>query len=493
MIITIRNSRCLVEGDVAEKAALERVLSVDTGRYNPRGGGNIIHRFYTMKGRSFPVGLLGVVIKAPVFGPGGDVGLELVDERTTAKVPKRFKKLPGIDYFDWQKDALRKMLDKRLGLLHIATNGGKTIVMAGYLKTLENTNIRGIIITHSAEIHKQLYEAFKKYLGRKVGRLTSKVTDVRDRQFVVCMGMTLKNRIGDDPYVTELFQKHQLLMADEAHHLTAKTWSDLFKESDARLRFGFSGTIPDPETFKGLQVMASGGRVLVRVRNADLIEAGVSAVPTVYMHRRNWETMFKGFYKKCLADYAAKEGRLFRADGRWISTYKKMQFFAGFQRQSFVKGVVKNESRNADIVEMVVAEGDKQCLLVTERLDHGDVLEKLFEKAGHEAVFIHGEAPHRDQALDDFRAGRLKTLITSQILDEGVDIAGIQVLVMAGVMKCERALLQRTGRGLRKKTEVPNVLKIIDFMDAGNRYLERYSDGRKSVFEDEGFEVKLVV
>lgn len=491
MIIRIRNSRCLVEGSTREKGLLEQILLIDTGRYNPRGGGTIIHKFYTMKGRSFPVGLLAKVIESPVVTEG-NLKVELVDERTTAKVPKRFKKLTGIDYFDWQKSALEKMLASRIGLLHIATNGGKTIVMAGYLKTLENTNIRGIIITHSAEIHEQLYKTFKKHLGRKVGRLTSKTTDVRDRQFVVCMGMTLKNRIGDDPYVTKLFEEHKLLMADEAHHLTAKTWSDLFKESNACLRFGFSGTIPDPETFNGWKVMASGGRVLVRVRNADLIEAGVSAVPTVYMHERKWDARFAGFYNACLTAYAAKEGRLFRADGKWINTYTKMQFFREYQQKSFTKGVVNNKDRNDEIVRLVVAEKGKQTLLVTERIDHGHALADAFMAAGQPAVFIHGEAPYREQALNDFRNGKLRTLITSQILDEGVDIAGIEVLVMAGVMKCERALLQRTGRGLRKKTKTPNVLKIIDFMDSGNRYLERYSEGRKKVFEEEGFEVKLV-
>lgn len=492
MIITVGNARCRVDGSTEERARLEKLLSMDTGRYNPRGGGNIIHRFFTLRDATFPTGLLPKVLKAPSVGE--HLKIELVDERRKVRVPKRPKKLPGIKYHDWQLEGIKKMLASRMGMFHIATNGGKTIQMAGYLKTIENCPIRGIIIVHSEQIHKQLYATFKKYLGKKVGRLTSKVTDVRDRQFVVCMAMTLRNRIGDDPYVTQLFEEHKLLMADEAHHLTAKTWSDLFTESPAVLRFGFSGTVPDPETFKGWQVMSCGGRILQRVTNKELIDAGVSAFCNVTMFTRDWSNMFKGFYKVCLSDYAAREGNLFYGAGRWRSTYKKMQFFSEYQRRSFEKGIVHNEERNEDIVNKVIARDGRHCWLITERIDHGSNLVRMLDEAGIHAVFLHGDVANddRDRALNAFRRGKLKTLITSQILDEGVDIAGIQTLMMAGVMKCERALLQRTGRGLREKKVGPNELELLDFMDWGNKYLEKYSAERKGAYEEQGFPVKVV-
>ena len=108
------------------------------------------------------------------------------------------------------------------------------------------------------------------------------------------------------------------------------------------------------------------------------------------------------------------------------------------------------------------------------------------------AVFIHGDSPHRTEALESFRRGELGVLISSQILDEGVDVSGIDVLAIAGGMKCKRELLQRVGRGLRRKEGGPNVLRIVDFMDAGNRYLDDYSEKRRQIYEAEGFEVKLV-
>ena len=39
---------------------------------------------------------------------------------------------------------------------------------------------------------------------------------------------------------------------------------------------------------------------------------------------------------------------------------------------------------------------------------------------------------------------------------------------------------------------ITNVLRIVDFMDAGNRYLDDYSEKRRQIYEAEGFEVKLV-
>ena len=102
----------------------------------------------------------------------------------------------------------------------------------------------------------------------------------------------------------------------------------------------------------------------------------------VTMFKRDWSKLFEGLYQECLSSFAAREGNLFRGGGRWRSTYLKMQFFREYQQRSFEKGIVHNEERNADIVKKVMERKQRQCLLITERIDHGNNLAAMFREAG---------------------------------------------------------------------------------------------------------------
>jgi superfamily II DNA or RNA helicase len=116
-------------------------------------------------------------------------------------------------------------------------------------------------------------------------------------------------------------------------------------------------------------------------------------------------------------------------------------------------------------------------------------------KEGIECVFIHGSAVDRNAAFSDFKAGALSTLISSSILDEGVDIDIIRKLVLGAGGKggeASRQILQRVGRSLRKKKEGENTVQIWDIIDANNRYLSRHSFHRLSIYEREGFEIRII-
>jgi superfamily II DNA or RNA helicase len=136
---------------------------------------------------------------------------------------------------------------------------------------------------------------------------------------------------------------------------------------------------------------------------------------------------------------------------------------------------------------------DKQTLIVVDYLDHGQRLYDLLEPLiGSDNVdFIHGLADTREGSLADFRKGTLRVLISSSIIDEGIDISRIQLLVLAGGKKSKRQILQRIGRGLRRKAG-ENVVVILDIFDRDKKYLERHSKERLKLYNKEGFHVEIV-
>ena len=498
MKFIIHNNRCFVDGNYAELRWIEDTLTIGTGKRNFRDGREIRHKFYNHQSKSFPTGLLSNIL----MHPGAPrLNIQLEDKRTKIQLPSEPALLRGYEKREYQEAALRTMLEKKRGTIRVATNGGKTVLVSRFLKTIEKLHLRTIVFIHNQEIFEQLYETISKAVKGVVGVVKGNRTDCSNSQVTIAMVLTFSNRLGEHPHVTKLYDECQVLIADECHHLQSPTYQGLFMESNAPIRLGFSGTVPDADTYPGWLVRACTGPILVDVTNKELIDAGVSAKPTVEMHACDSSKIFhKNFYTDCVESFVAlhapklPNGQLFRHDGGFVSLWWKVQFFGFYQRRSIEHGMIHNDSRNRKIVRLVCDDPKHQHLLVTERVDHGSNLLALFRELKEDAEFVSGDTPaaERDDAITRFRQGKLRILISSTILDEGVDIDRIETLVLAGVMKSKRALKQRIGRGLRKKKSGPNILRVVDFMDAGNRYMEKYSKDREEIWLSEGFDVKHV-
>ena len=59
------------------------------------------------------------------------------------------------------------------------------------------------------------------------------------------------------------------------------------------------------------------------------------------------------------------------------------------------------------------------------------MLHQKMTKEGHAVTSLHGnfEADQRDKAIDDFREGRSKVLITTNVLARGIDILQVNLVV----------------------------------------------------------------
>jgi superfamily II DNA or RNA helicase len=82
----------------------------------------------------------------------------------------------------------------------------------------------------------------------------------------------------------------------------------------------------------------------------------------------------------------------------------------------------------------------------------------------------------------------LPVLIATTIFDEGVDVSGINCLFLAGGGKSMRQLLQRIGRGLRKKADGSGI-EVYDVLDYHNEHLARHTLERYKVYKSEGFDI----
>ena len=70
-------------------------------------------------------------------------------------------------------------------------------------------------------------------------------------------------------------------------------------------------------------------------------------------------------------------------------------------------------------------------IIFVEKKETADVLYGKMKKEGHTVSVLHGglDNTDRDRLIDDFREGRSKVLITTNVLARGIDIASVSMVV----------------------------------------------------------------
>lgn len=95
--------------------------------------------------------------------------------------------------------------------------------------------------------------------------------------------------------------------------------------------------------------------------------------------------------------------------------------------------------------------GGKQAILFATDVGTGQRMEEIFNRAGISAKLLTAETPDsaRLKAMNDYRAKLIKVLINVDLFDEGLDVPGIEVVIMARPTASLGKYLQMCGRGLR--------------------------------------------
>jgi superfamily II DNA or RNA helicase len=78
--------------------------------------------------------------------------------------------------------------------------------------------------------------------------------------------------------------------------------------------------------------------------------------------------------------------------------------------------------------------------------------------------------------------------VTTQVLDEGIDVPAVNVLIMATGLEKYRRTVQRCGRGMRPKPG-QNKVFIFDFYDENHPYLKKHSDYRMWTYREEEYDI----
>ena len=120
------------------------------------------------------------------------------------------------------------------------------------------------------------------------------------------------------------------------------------------------------------------------------------------------------------------------------------------------------------LLQSILAQVDVRRVLVFTRTKHGaDKVTRELEMRAIKAVAIHGNKSQgaREKALGDFRAGRVRVLVATDIAARGIDVVGISHVINYDLPNEPESYVHRIGRTARASADGT----AISFCDAEER------------------------
>ena len=327
------------------------------------------------------------------------------------------------------------------GLVELPTGAGKTL-----LAVLAIAHIRRptLVVVPTLDLMHQWRAVLMRHLGCPVGLLGGGTSD---RQ-----ALTVTTYDSAAVQTEHHGNRFGLLVCDECHHLPAPSYRFIAEGSLAPYRLGLSATLERAD---------GGERVCEELLGPLCYRAPIAALEGRYLAPYDVQRVEVALlpdeqrrYDEARARYLAflrQKGISFSAPQGWV------RFLGESQKSDEGRAALKayREQRRIALTSRAKVEALWRILL-THREDRGlvftednDTVYTLAHLLFLPALTHQTPAPERQALLAAFATGELPFLLTSRVLNEGVDVPEARVGVVLSGSGSVREHVQRLGRLLR--------------------------------------------
>ena len=378
---------------------------------------------------------------------------------------KERKLLRGLSYYDYQWEAIQDAQTHLRMVVQSPTGSGKTIVMAGIWLNLNCP--KSLFIFNKKQLTSQTYEFFKAHGLNSVGICTGEGYEYGDTMF--CTVQSIDK-------VLDTHGDCEAIFVDECHEFChgETTLAAIQAFPNATYRFGFTATPPKEKNDSvGLfNLEGALGPIKIYKTTAELVDEGKLSKPIVQLLQLpkdktiDDENMsYQEIYKECIVN----------------NEYRNQQI-------KLITEKIRTDHFVSLTMEYSTPPPPPRILIIVESLDHLNTFEGINGFYTLEGV---DDLATRYKVIHDFLNHPTSScLVGTKIMQTGINIQEISHFINARGLKSETATLQALGRTLRKQEGQEKVF-VYDFLDP-YRYLKAHSDQRKSAYEAEGHEVKIL-
>jgi superfamily II DNA or RNA helicase/HKD family nuclease/SOS-response transcriptional repressor LexA len=340
-----------------------------------------------------------------------------------------------------QQDALAALNETRQqgfrrGVVVLATGLGKTWLAA--FDAAQVSARRVLFVAHREEILAQAAATFVRIRPRaRVGYYMGRSRDAEVD--VLCASV---QTLGRAEHLDRFAPQHfDYVVIDEFHHAAAATYRRLLGHFAPAFLLGLTAT-PD------------------RTDQSDIL----SLCDDNLVFTRN---LFEGIQAKLLSPFHY-HGILDES-----VDYREVPWRNGRFDPEELSNKLATLARARHAIREWRSRAQKRTLAFCVSIRHAEYMTSQFQKAGISSAAVYaGSALGRAQALEQLRDGQLSVVFSVDLFNEGVDLPGIDTVMMLRPTESKILFLQQLGRGLRLSEEKTHLV-ILDFIGNHQSFLQK--------------------
>lgn len=346
--------------------------------------------------------------------------------------------LPSLRWY--QAEALARWeAAQHRGVIALPTGSGKTLVA---LAAIEKLGVGTLVIVPTRVLLDQWARALAAACPHPIGRLGD-----GDHRVLPITVATYASAVIWAPRIGDQFG---LVVVDEAHHVGAWCPADVLEMLPARWRLGLTATPPADagllEHHVGPVVYSLG---IDDLSGDALAPYDLRTVPiTLGREERQRYQLLRGRFASVYADVSRRHGR-----SDWNAFLKTAaqspQARDALEAwRSYRSLIAYPAGKRAAVREILTRHAGERTLLFTgdNATAYAIARELLVMPITHEISRLE-----RAQMLKKFSDGEISVLVSSQVLDEGLDVPDADIAVIVGGTASARRHVQRVGRVLRPR------------------------------------------
>jgi superfamily II DNA or RNA helicase len=363
---------------------------------------------------------------------------------------------------DYQQRALDNWINAGFrGCIVLPTGSGKTLVG---IKAIEKVNSASLVVVPTLDLMDQWTAVLSKYFIpstaasaeitstiKKIGNLGGGSEDIQP--------ITVSTY--DSAYLRAAFlgNRFRLVVFDEVHHLAALGYRTIAEQMAAPFRLGLTATIEREDSLHTDLPRLVGG-VVFQV-SPDVL-AKQKHLAQYKVERRRVELLPDELaeYKASMQKYHECLNRLTGASGiptRYIISLEKLIMMSGrnplarealLARNRATNIALNSKAKLEELKEILAENQGAKTIIFTQ---HNNMVYEISNRFLIPFITYKTGKDERQDVLKGFKEGRYMAIVTSKVLDEGVDVPDAELGIIVSGTGSAREFIQRLGRLLRPK------------------------------------------
>lgn len=346
-----------------------------------------------------------------------------------------------IDLRSYQQAALAAWATNgHRGIVVLPTGAGKTRLALAAAAMLQE---RTLILVPTRVLLGQWVAQIRDFYDGRIGVLGDGDHTIED--------VTVSTFASGWRYMTEIGQRFETLILDEAHHFGDAVQDEALEMCTARWRLGLTATPSGDDGVTG-RLSELVGPVVFQLSVADLagtflapLESFCWLLPLTTSERLAYGRDMQAFHRFSLA---LRETIL---NPTWMDLVRiaakspeGRAAMTGYRRAHAM--VSLTEGKTSALIQLLTRHAGSRILVFTADTTTAYRLSRFLLVPALTADIKRAE---RDAVIGEFRRAALPVLISCRVLNEGVDIPDAEIAIILGGANGDREHVQRVGRVLR--------------------------------------------